>query len=261
MNKFLTYAGTQPVYLGDIDFMQNAARAAFTQLARALMDSGSDTVNAILQGVNITHPSGTQIRWSAGVVVINGEILPIASGTAVAEETSELYFHVSSVLSGERTFKDGNSHNCYDTRSAYIDTVSTDGIAFNSVPRLHEEVVVDDHVYNSVDSTMYLVSGRLVRKSGLWFIDAVFSVPDGVTTLAMGKLTFSGLSVAHRQSIEDLPYSPVMVVLQNESDGSVIQNMFMYIDVEGSTADVYFTRADAQAAWGDGRCRALIPIF
>ena len=260
MNKFLTYAGTQPVFLGDVDFMQAAVGSAFTQMARALMDSGDNTLNAILQGVEITHPSGTQIRWTAGVVVIDGEILPIASGTAVADETSELYFHVSSALSGERTFKDGESHECYDTRSAYIDDDSTDGIAFDSVPRLHEEVVVDDHVYNSVDSSLYLVSGRLVRKSGLWFIDAVFSIPDGVVLSPMGSLTFSGLSVAHRQSIDDIDF-PVDTLVTNQTDGSVIQPMFCSVTKNGSTVQVVFMRAGDQAAWGDGRCRALIPIF
>ena len=36
MNKFLTFPGKQPVYLGDIDFMQSAVGSAFENLMKAI---------------------------------------------------------------------------------------------------------------------------------------------------------------------------------------------------------------------------------
>ena len=110
MNRFLTFTGVQPVFLGDVDFMQDAAANGFKQLARALMGSGDEAMNAILQGVKITSAAGNLYSWTAGVVVLNGELLPIAAGSVNAIDRDHLYFHVVSTLSGERTFEDQETH-------------------------------------------------------------------------------------------------------------------------------------------------------
>ena len=122
MNKFLTFAGQQPLYLGDIDFMQDAVAGALKNLVVAL--TGSSEGNAILSGVEVSYSAGT-LSWTAGIVSVAGEILPIAAGDMAGSESSDLYVKIVSELSGERTFKDGQSHECWEKRSATLTTSST----------------------------------------------------------------------------------------------------------------------------------------
>ena len=204
MNRLLTFAGQQPVYLGDIDFMQDASKNVFTYLARALMASASDTLNAILQGVNITiDTSGGVVTfsWTAGIVVINGEILPVAAGSVTGASSSILYFHVSSVKSGARTFKDGVSRSCWDTRSATISTTSTDGIQVDTVPRLSGESTSDDAVYDGVSDTQVITSAKLIKRSGLWFCDVAFDFPDSQPVGSYMTVFFHNLPQAHLEQL------------------------------------------------------------
>lgn len=122
MDKFLTYPGKQPVYLGDIDFMQTAARSALQNLMKAY--TGRSDANAILYGVDITYANNA-ITWTAGVVSIGGEILPVVAGT-VGGEAGPGYFSIVSASGGSRIFGDGNQHDCWETRSATIIKTTTD---------------------------------------------------------------------------------------------------------------------------------------
>lgn len=255
MNKFLTFAGTQPVYLGDVDFMQNAVGAAMTQLARALMDSASNSLNAILQGVQLTRVSSGQVRYSSGVVVIGGEILPVASETIAATTSQTLYFHVVSSLSGERTFKDGNSHQCYDTRAAVINTTSAGGVAVSDVPRLH--VASDDHVYPYYSISGFITNAHLVRKNGFWFLDAALNVEND-SELVTCAAFFVNLSQEHYDSFSEMSF-PAPAVLYNETDGNKVQQIACTI-TKGNDA-VGFTLTLTNAVYGTGDLRVFIPIF
>ena len=249
MNKFLTFAGTQPVYLGDIDFVQNAAGAAFTQLARALMNSVSDSMNAILQGVDITRISNSEVSYSAGVVVINGEILPVAGETISAGVSDELYFHVVSVLSGDRTFKDGNTHECYDTRSAVLNTVSSGGVALSSVERFQ---VNDDAVYTDGNGEGIAVSGKLIRKNGFWFIEFSLSEIEGGSM--DGSLSFS-VSDADRATLDGIKF-PAQIILGDDT----IHPAIVQIVLAPYQVIVTITDMSAEGYTGTGTNRILIPI-
>ena len=249
MNKFLTFAGTQPVYLGDIDFVQNAAGAAFTQLARALMNSVSDSMNAILQGVDITRISNSEVSYSAGVVVINGEILPVAGETISSGVSDELYFHVVSVLSGDRTFKDGNTHECYDTRSAVLNTVSSGGVALSSVERFQ---VNDDAVYTDGNGEGIAVSGKLIRKNGFWFAEFALSEIEGGSM--DGSLSFS-VSDADRATLEGIKF-PAQIILGDDT----IHPAIVQIVLAPYQVVVTITDMSAEGYTGTGTNRILIPI-
>lgn len=175
MNKILTFPGTQPIYLGDVDFMQNAGGSLSTALARALANADSDTFSAILQGVEITALSSEQVQYGDGIVALNGEILPVTGDTISISSSAPLYFHIVSVLSGSRTFKDGVSRDCYETRSVIVNGVSEGGIAVASVPRLYHRP--DDVIY-SFDSP----SSAVYRKNGFWFFKRV-----NIDTLSSGS--------------------------------------------------------------------------
>ena len=186
MNKLLTFPGTMPVYLGDLDFMQAAAKASIGQLAQALMGSGNASQNAILQGVTFSI-SNSQISFTSGVVVIAGEVLPVAAGVVSASAVSDLYFHVQSSLSGTRTFKDGQSHDCYDIRSAILNTTSSGGVAVSSMPRFQNILNYD---YTFVSCTGFVASGRLARRNGSLLFNLDLDAVDMVTTGSKGEILF-----------------------------------------------------------------------
>ena len=271
MNKFLTFTGNQPVYLGDIDFMQNAASAAFKQLLRGILNSPSDDgMNAIIQGVEIAYDGNGTWSWTDGVVVLGGELLPIAAGSISAGTTGELYLHVYSTLSGPRTFKNGQSHDCYDTRTAIINTTSEDGVAVSTIARLQRSAdeVYDNNYYIIVSGTSRILdsSPRLIRKSGLWFLDIAFSVeseedPD----ILVGEIQFMDLRPDHLSQISSTTFS-IPVVLCSGSDPQVCGQQLLSCTVTKDDYDMMgvtfsFFLAGSQTASGQGRLQALLPIF
>lgn len=105
MNKFLTFPGIQPIYLGDIDFLQDSVRQAFRQLLVGL--TGSDTPNCILKKATATVD---------GVICLDGEIMPYKAYTGTNIGTYA--YDVVSAYSGTRQFKNGETHECYEERYA-----------------------------------------------------------------------------------------------------------------------------------------------
>ena len=146
MNKFLTFPGKQPVYLGDIDFMQTAVGQAFANLLKNI--TGRSDANGILSGVVISYQNNSA-TWTAGVVSLGGEILPVAQGV-VGGITAGLYFDIVSATSGGREFGDGNSHDCWETRSAVLTTTETD-YPLSSVPRIDPPSQAGADVYGFDD--------------------------------------------------------------------------------------------------------------
>lgn len=109
MNKYLTFPGLQPVYLGDIDFLQESVRSAFMMLLRGL--TGQDNPRCIIAEATPEKD---------GVICFDGEILPLkySSGAVIGA----LVYQIESVYSGERTFKNGETQKCYESR--YVIAVS-----------------------------------------------------------------------------------------------------------------------------------------
>ena len=130
MDKYLTYPGKQPVYLGDVDFLQGSVRDALKNLLRAYI--GDNSGDAILLGCEISV-SPAQTSWTAGIVSIDGEILPIEAGTLSGEGGD--YFEIVSSTAGSRTFGDGASHDCFEYRQATISHTNT-GKPARSFPRV-----------------------------------------------------------------------------------------------------------------------------
>lgn len=124
MNKFLTFQGQQPLYLGDVDFASQAIRDAFKLVLRGL--TGSDSANAILRGVAPSTRSSS-VSFSAGVVSIDGEILPVDASLPISGTLSDtFYLRIKSTYGGSRTFKDGETHSCWETRSVEVTKDVTD---------------------------------------------------------------------------------------------------------------------------------------
>lgn len=224
MNRLLTFAGQQPIYLGDFDFMQDASKGMFACIARALMNQESDTLNAILQGVNIQYAySDQQYEWDAGVVVLNGEVLPVLAGSLSGRVGTSLYFHVSEHTSGERVFKDGTTRNCWATRYAYIDGNRAGGVSVASVERLHknenQEEDSDDVVYTGTTSSLLISSGKLIRKNGFWFCDIVMAITEA-TYSTFGSISFSGLSAEHVAELRLKSFTFLIPLMTSRQDSN-----------------------------------------
>ena len=112
MNKYLTFAGLQPVYLGDVDFLQEATRNALSLILQGL--TGTEKPNCIL-----VQPTQNK----EGVVCVDGEILPYRYGQKSA--TSSVAVRVISEYGGERMFKNGETHACHETRYAQNEAASS----------------------------------------------------------------------------------------------------------------------------------------
>lgn len=125
MNKFLTFQGKQPLYLGDIDFASDAIRTTFSQLLSALL--GTDSPNAVLLGVE-PFQVDQLIKFSAGIVCIDGELLPVeVSDVGIAGSvTGPFYLQIKSTYSGGRTFEGGGQHDCWETRTVEVTTEETE---------------------------------------------------------------------------------------------------------------------------------------
>lgn len=254
MNKYLTFAGTQPVYLGDIDFIQNASSQVQNLLLRALLNSASGTANSILQGVEFSTPSAGTIAWTAGVVALGGEVLPIEAGSLTASGVGELYFHVSSTLSGGRTFKDGASHDCFETRVAVINKTSSDGVAVSSVDRLHENKKFQGSGNGYTD-------GDVTYKDGLWLASIDFNIPNNQSTLASSVL-ITGLSSSQIATLSAKTFI-AQVIVYNSTDGYAAQLIECELSPDSDHGQLLlsFEYAGPRTAYGTGTLDIILPVF
>lgn len=255
MNKFLTFAGVQPVYLGDIDFMQNAASDIFSQLAGALMNQAPENLNAVLYGVEITRPAEFQVAWTGGAVVLNGEILKVLPGslTSSTSRSPNLYFHVFSSLSGERTFKDGVSRDCYETRTATLTESSTGGIYESTVKRLHTEKNID---YDAYWSTPNVSACKLMQRSGLLFLDFSVSIEEGQTGFR-AQMNFEV------RSEKSLPENHIGTYVALGFQSGVVP-MSMELAVRKTSQTLYqisVTASSSSEVSGVARFTGMLPIY
>lgn len=113
MDKYLTFAGLQPVYLGDIDFLQDAMRDALSLTLQGL--TGEEKPKCIL-----AYPT----QDKDGVICVDGEIMPYRY--VQKDFYGVTGIKVMSEYAGERTFKDGEGHACYEIRYAQEVVSSSD---------------------------------------------------------------------------------------------------------------------------------------
>ena len=126
MNKLLTFPGLQPIYLGDFDFLQQSVNDAFLQLLKGL--TGQDNPRCVLKSATPEKD---------GAICFDGEILPLKYFSGAA--SGALVYKIESSYSGERTFKDGNSHQCYESRYVIGTSGSTmDPNRASLFPQIHE---------------------------------------------------------------------------------------------------------------------------
>lgn len=146
MNKFLTFPGMQPVYLGDIDFLQQAVRDTFLQLLVGL--TGKSNPSCILKKATATED---------GVICLEGEIMPYKAyaGTELVPKA----YRVMTSYSGARVFKNGETHECHEMR--YVQELRA-AVPSDPLPMLENllraEVKTFSGVTNASDEVQYRTS-------------------------------------------------------------------------------------------------------
>ena len=259
MNKLLTFTGAQPIYLGDIDFTQSANAQMVTCLARALMGEGSNTLKGILQGVILTRTAETT-SWTAGVIVWDGEILPVESGSLSVAQSETLYFQKVSVLSGSRIFKNGESHSCWETRSATITTATTGAVSMSQFPRLQNGQAQQIYTGSSIDSN-YITGGALALKNGLFFIRVDLDATSGISAGDIGSFVLLGMRADDVLSLAGRSFYTSLYV--EFSNSVFVKNVRLSFSRYSSNA----LQVDAElldssfVAGGPGIIQAMIPVI
>lgn len=95
MNNFLIYEGNQPVYLDDLQFINQATADSLTGIIKSILQNDS---TVILYGCLIT-PLGvgsdqTEFICSAGYISVSGTIYEVKSGTVRAASEANLYWEI-----------------------------------------------------------------------------------------------------------------------------------------------------------------------
>lgn len=123
MNKILTQTGGQPVFLDDIDFLQNSNMDNFKGLCQGMSQDIIGT--CIIQGCEITKTSNGY-RWNPGYIAIKGEIFKVNNGSIVTE--SQLpYWQVVSTQTELRTFEDQTSKPVWVVTEVILTDTPEDG--------------------------------------------------------------------------------------------------------------------------------------
>lgn len=222
MNKFLTFPGKQPVYLGDINFMQSAVGSALANLMKAY--TGRDNANAILYGVERSY-AGASVTWTAGVVSIGGEILPVEAGL-IADATGGLYFDIVSSTDGSRQFGDGQSHDCWEIRKATLTTTHT-SYPLSGFKRVVPVDTTEAQVY-SFDNVpnLYDRYARLANCGGAWiFALRRPAMAEASTVLFQGDISGMPDGALQKFSASSSPVSMRSVMLVDREDTSIITTL------------------------------------
>ena len=185
MNRFLTFEGKQPIWLDDINFMNDAVAEALSHLIDGLAN-GED---CILWGV---ERGGGSHRISEGAMCINGEILPVRPYDG--PDSDSLAPVVKHSYSGRRTTKSGEQQDCWDIR--YIDLEQQDDSpSIDSYPRILD--IINKSGYASFYETGDIKNPKIATTlvGDLINVAGTFTVPASYVDDTPGILTIAEIDI------------------------------------------------------------------
>jgi hypothetical protein len=112
--------GGQPVVFDDFRFMDAAVRDAFTKIVIGLNNGG---LNCIVQGCEFLGQVGTNDQFSAGLLLIDGELVVLDAQNALTTDLCDsqtLSVTETAEPAGNKTFEDAGVHDTYIKRRAII---------------------------------------------------------------------------------------------------------------------------------------------
>jgi len=256
MNKFLTFPGKQPVYLGDINFMQSAVGSAFVNLMKAWI--GDDDANAILTGCEIATRNNL-VYWTAGVVAVEGEILPVAAGS-FASQGGQLYIDIVSSTDGSREFGDGSEHDCWEIRVATFTEAVTD-YPLSAFKRIVPVDVSQAKVYGFEGRTNSATSyAKLANAGGAWIFSMKIPEQLGASaTLFQAKV--DGLPENALVYFATRTPSSVLATVRSANSEAPTIPVTLSWTVVNNKLQVTVTAGSALAIPNTFELREILPVF
>lgn len=131
MNKLLTYKGGQPVYLEDLDFIQQSIGGAFEEFVRALTDQEDMSEPIVLSGLGRFGTYG----FNSGVVAFGGRIFHVDAHANIDDGKHFINFITKE---GEpRRLRNGSTVNVYKYEEAVWDST---GWGYEGLCWINEEL-------------------------------------------------------------------------------------------------------------------------
>ena len=251
MNKFLTFQGQQPLYLGDIDFASAAVRDAFKKLMIGL--AGCDPANAIISGV-VGFTGQYPVHFSSGVVCIDGEILPVAESHFQGSLSEAFYFRINSSYSGSREFVGGETHDCWETRTVEVTKDVTD-YPMSSFRRLTGGIGSQVWKYNDGTSEF-----RLVKTGAVWNAIlkrfAMSRMEDHLFDVDVPGIQPDNLSI--------FPISEETVITSayiTSNGNTTIEPLLVKYYLSGGNLHIQMDLASGERATGTTYAQVILPVF
>lgn len=127
MNKYLIYEGGQPVYLNDLDFLQNSFADTVKGLCSALKFGEknilmNDPVSTAESGGNTTYTIAL-----GGYVAIGDEVYPIQAGSLTVPTSQPVYFVVVSEKYQAETLSNNMEVQVYERRYVKLSGTYAEG--------------------------------------------------------------------------------------------------------------------------------------
>lgn len=181
MNRFITHTGRQPIWLDDINFMQDSVSGELAKLVNALTDNNN---TVILSGIDKVV-TDEYVSYSSGIIAINGELLSVER--AIFERDGDYRFAIKDIAdnAGDRTLADtGNDVQCYMIRSAVIVPAKVMHDKLDPSPKVDdapryrdllrakvaEDVLVNQMVYSGINAAMV----KLVRRDNTYWLSCQY---------------------------------------------------------------------------------------
>ena len=211
MNRFITHTGRQPIWLDDINFMQDSVSGEVAKLVNGLTDN-NDTV--ILSGIDKVVSNG-YVSYTSGIIAINGELLSV--DRALFNGDGDYRFAVNDIAdnAGDRTLVDtGNDVECYIIRSAVITPAMVipgkpdTRPKVDDVPRYHDllraKVAEEVLVNKTVQSGVNMAKIKLVRRDNTYWLSCQYKGTSPTFDIEMTDLTaMRDLCVSYDQWMGD----------------------------------------------------------
>jgi hypothetical protein len=147
MNKLITTGtGGFPLVLEDVRFLDDAYRSAFSYVFKSFMrNEDTNNIALILYGceksTSGTFPDMTN-TYSPGVVVLAGEPLYFEGLTTVFDIQRKFVLHTEFSSEGSKIFKNGNTVDTYQLRTAKLLPVITDDpFKYADAKRLNNQIL------------------------------------------------------------------------------------------------------------------------
>lgn len=119
MNRFLTHTGRQPIWLDDLNFIQDSFADEIKKLVQGLVGMTNDAV--ILTGCEVTQNEDGTYTVSEGVIYLKGEILRLPEGVYAQIDTLRIREDVSYDSNGDRILQDSRDEvSCYRCNNAHL---------------------------------------------------------------------------------------------------------------------------------------------